>query len=145
MDSRLLLIPGLQSSPGPGTHTQSPVWGSQEWFGGHEQVWAQLMPNVPVWHTTKTNIWQNVCRVRETYYRDWSRNKNVFSAENHNMRYFFRNHIQEIWKQSFRGETTLIFSFNVIAVTCCTKSFSYSVILFSKMTKWHKIVLFSEK
>ncbi len=58
---RLLLIPGLQSSPGPGTHTQSPEWGSQEWLGGHEQVWAQLVPNVPVWHTAKTrhlaNVW----------------------------------------------------------------------------------------
>lgn len=53
-------VPGLQSVSGPGTHTQSPVWGSQEWFGGHEQVWAQLGPNVPVGHTTKTDIWQMI-------------------------------------------------------------------------------------
>lgn len=57
---KLLLIPGLQSSPGPGTHTQSPEWGLQEWLGGHEQVWAQLVPNVPVWHTAKTRYLANV-------------------------------------------------------------------------------------
>ncbi len=99
---RLLLIPGLQSSPGPGTHTQSPVWGSQEWLGGHEQVWAQLVPNVPVWHTAKTDIWQMFDELVEwqTYWA-WSRNKKLFSAENYSMTYLFRNHIQEIWQTVF--------------------------------------------
>ncbi len=99
---RLLLIPGLQSSPGPGTHTQSPVWGSQGWLGGHEQVWAQLVPNVPVWHTAKTDIWQMFDELVEwqTYWA-WSRNKKLFSAENYSMTYLFRNHIQEIWQTVF--------------------------------------------
>lgn len=86
-------VPGLQSVSGPGTHTQSPVWGSQEWFGGHEQVWAQLGPNVPVGHTTNTDIWQMI--------KTWSVEKSLVQYKNILLtKNAFQHHIQEIWTQA---------------------------------------------